>query len=65
MSYQSSPTSQPLQQITKRNVLYHKELVLLQSATTNQGHNILVCTQQLHLLYLPQELFFLFFARII
>ena len=54
-----------MQQITKGNVLYHQELMLLQSAETNEGYNIRVCTQQLHLLYLLQELFFLVFAWII
>lgn len=54
-----------MQQVTKRNILYHQEFGLLQSATPNQGHNILMCTQQLHLLDLLQELLFLLFAWII
>ena len=54
-----------MQQVAKRNILYDQELRVLQSATPNQGHDILVCTQQLHLLYLLQELFFLLFTWII
>ena len=45
--------------VTKRNVFYNQEGLILKCVPSNQGYNVLARAQQLHLLDFEGELFFL------